>query len=162
MFFGLGVQVSPPAAVRSWMTAARRRPPSHAIVLGQQQPGAGPRVAGARPRGRGLESGATRPGRARLPGAPRGWGESLRACMSARACDVALRPTARARLSWSQASRVRGAGKTLHVLRSRCQSAASSNRAFLDDTGTQRGSRGAGWGGQGFGVAWSRLCSRRF
>ena len=27
MFFGLGVKVSPPAAVRSWMTAARTRTP---------------------------------------------------------------------------------------------------------------------------------------
>ena len=55
MFFGLGVKVLPPAAARSWMTAARGRSPSHVLDLGQQQPGAGPRVAGARPRGRGLE-----------------------------------------------------------------------------------------------------------
>ena len=34
MFFGLGVKVSPPAAVRSWMTAARSRTPSHVVVLG--------------------------------------------------------------------------------------------------------------------------------
>ena len=95
MFFGRDFNVSPPGTMRSWMTAARRHIPSRVLVFGGQQPGARPRVAGARPRGRGHGPRAGRRGRERLPGA-RGRGESLRACMSARACDVALRPTARA------------------------------------------------------------------
>ena len=158
MFFGLGVKVSPPAAVRSWMTAARRRAPSHVFVFWAQQPGAGPRVAGARPRGRGHEPRAGRRGRARLPGA-RGRGERLRASMSARVCDVMRRPTARARQSWPQASRVRGAGRTLHVLRSRCPGAASSNRVLVDGDGRAEAEpghhRNTAWVSGGGGGGWS-------